>query len=224
MSTRFPATATTCTAIATPVRPLRLEASRPSARATDSVPTPYGSPYLSSVGTGVGLDRLREAKNTVAPVNGRRPWRSSRSTAVLGSPFPARWPVSGRDWQSQPQAFLSCEAVRWVNDEPQPGLVEVRFTDARRQQWAFIGKWPVFTDGDGLAPTPTASPPAAPPRQPLPAAPRTPPLVLHPLRRPCPRRPCVRPAHLDDADRQIPGGVGRADREGRSRPRSIAPP
>lgn len=49
-------------------------------------------------------------------------------------------------------AFLSCEAVRWVDDEPQPGLVEVRFTDAHQQQWAFIDKWPVFTDGDDLAP------------------------------------------------------------------------
>ncbi|MCR8577523.1 hypothetical protein [Streptomyces sp. Isolate_219] len=48
--------------------------------------------------------------------------------------------------------FLSCEAVRWVDDEPQPGLVEVRFTDAHQQQWAFIDKWPVFTDGDDLAP------------------------------------------------------------------------
>ncbi|MFD6362801.1 hypothetical protein ACFWFX_23570, partial [Streptomyces roseolus] len=49
-------------------------------------------------------------------------------------------------------AFLSCEAVRWVDDEPQPGLVEARFTDAHNQQWAFIDKWPVFTDGDDLAP------------------------------------------------------------------------
>ncbi|GLV88532.1 hypothetical protein Slala03_82210 [Streptomyces lavendulae subsp. lavendulae] len=48
--------------------------------------------------------------------------------------------------------FLRCEAVRWVGDEPQPGLVEVRFTDAHQQQWAFIDKWPIFTAGDDLAP------------------------------------------------------------------------
>ncbi|MFJ4321164.1 hypothetical protein ACIP46_38700 [Streptomyces lavendulae] len=48
--------------------------------------------------------------------------------------------------------FLRCEAVRWVDDEPQPGLVEVRFTDAHQQQWAFIDKWPVFTASDDLAP------------------------------------------------------------------------
>ncbi|MFG2751982.1 hypothetical protein [Streptomyces xanthophaeus] len=48
-------------------------------------------------------------------------------------------------------AFLRCEAVRWVDDEPQPGLVEVRFTDAHQRQWTFIDKWPVFT-GDDLTP------------------------------------------------------------------------
>jgi hypothetical protein len=44
--------------------------------------------------------------------------------------------------------FLRCEAVRWVDDEPQPGLVEVRFTDAHDQQRAFIDKWPVFSGED----------------------------------------------------------------------------
>ena len=48
--------------------------------------------------------------------------------------------------------FLRCEAVRWVDDEPQPGLIEVRFTDAHHQQWAFIDKWPVFAGGDDLSP------------------------------------------------------------------------
>ncbi|MFE5487902.1 hypothetical protein [Streptomyces sp. NPDC056527] len=44
--------------------------------------------------------------------------------------------------------FLRCEAVRWVDDEPQPGLVEVRFADAHHQQWTFIDKWPVFSGED----------------------------------------------------------------------------
>lgn len=48
--------------------------------------------------------------------------------------------------------FLRCVAVRWVDDEPQPGLVEVRFTDAHHQQWAFVDKWPVFAGGDDLTP------------------------------------------------------------------------
>ncbi|MEV0491184.1 hypothetical protein [Streptomyces atratus] len=47
--------------------------------------------------------------------------------------------------------FLRCEAVRWVDDEPRPGLVEVRFTDACNQQWTFIDKWPVFS-GENLHP------------------------------------------------------------------------
>ncbi|MCD9145978.1 hypothetical protein [Streptomyces albireticuli] len=46
-------------------------------------------------------------------------------------------------------AFLRCEVVRWVDDEPQPGLVEARFTDAHQREWAFIDKCPVFT-GDNL--------------------------------------------------------------------------
>ncbi|MFD8650906.1 hypothetical protein [Streptomyces mirabilis] len=48
--------------------------------------------------------------------------------------------------------FLRCEAVRWVDDEPQPGLVEVRFTDAHHRQWTFTDKWPVFSGDDDLAP------------------------------------------------------------------------
>ncbi|MET8751361.1 hypothetical protein ABZW32_14870 [Streptomyces sp. NPDC004667] len=47
--------------------------------------------------------------------------------------------------------FLRCKAVRWVDDEPQPGLVEIRFTDAHQQQWAFVDKWPIFT-GEDLTP------------------------------------------------------------------------
>ncbi len=48
--------------------------------------------------------------------------------------------------------FLRCEAIRWVDDEPRPGLVEVRFTDAHQQQWAFVGKWPVFGGKDTTTP------------------------------------------------------------------------
>ncbi|MEU8825302.1 hypothetical protein [Streptomyces sp. NPDC048636] len=49
--------------------------------------------------------------------------------------------------------FLHCEAVRWVGDEPFPGLVEVCFTDAHHQQRSVIDKAPVFDDSDALTPT-----------------------------------------------------------------------
>ncbi|MGW1769579.1 hypothetical protein ACWCQL_36740 [Streptomyces sp. NPDC002073] len=39
-----------------------------------------------------------------------------------------------------------------MDDEPQPGLVEVRFTDAHHQEWAFIDKGPVFSAADDLTP------------------------------------------------------------------------
>ncbi|MFJ8011019.1 hypothetical protein [Streptomyces sp. NPDC096339] len=48
--------------------------------------------------------------------------------------------------------FLRCEAVRWVDDEPQPGLVEVRFTDAHHKQWAFVDKSLLFSAGEDLLP------------------------------------------------------------------------
>lgn len=42
-------------------------------------------------------------------------------------------------------AELSCEAVRWVSDEPQPGLVQVAFIDVDGNRHAFIDKVPIFT-------------------------------------------------------------------------------
>lgn len=40
---------------------------------------------------------------------------------------------------------LRCSAVRWVADEPQPGTVEVTFTDADARLWSVIDKYPIFT-------------------------------------------------------------------------------
>jgi hypothetical protein len=37
-----------------------------------------------------------------------------------------------------------CQVVRWVDDEPQPGWVEARFTDALGQGWSFFDKPPIF--------------------------------------------------------------------------------
>ncbi|MDR6981379.1 MULTISPECIES: hypothetical protein [unclassified Streptomyces] len=44
---------------------------------------------------------------------------------------------------------LRAEAVRWVDDEPFPGVVEVRFTDAEGHQWSLVDKAPIF-DADGV--------------------------------------------------------------------------
>lgn len=39
---------------------------------------------------------------------------------------------------------LRCEAVRWVDDDPFPGIVEVRFVDAAGQLWSLVDKCVVF--------------------------------------------------------------------------------
>jgi hypothetical protein len=36
--------------------------------------------------------------------------------------------------------------VRWLSDEPQPGWVEARFTDASGRQWRIEDKPPIFSD------------------------------------------------------------------------------
>ncbi|MFJ6523840.1 hypothetical protein ACIQMZ_01075 [Streptomyces longwoodensis] len=47
---------------------------------------------------------------------------------------------------------LRCEAVRWVGDEPFPGIVEVQFVDAAGQRWSLIDKSPIFAQFDELTP------------------------------------------------------------------------
>ena len=42
-------------------------------------------------------------------------------------------------------------AVRWVDDEPFPGVVEVELADADGRMWTFIDKAAVF-DRDSLSP------------------------------------------------------------------------
>ncbi|WP_432948089.1 hypothetical protein ACQPXM_12740 [Kribbella sp. CA-253562] len=46
--------------------------------------------------------------------------------------------------------MLRCEAVRWVGDDPFPGLVEVAFTDADGMRHVLVDKRPVFGGADGL--------------------------------------------------------------------------
>jgi len=40
---------------------------------------------------------------------------------------------------------LNCEILRWVSDEPQPGIVEARFTDAAGKSWVLFDKSAIFT-------------------------------------------------------------------------------
>lgn len=47
--------------------------------------------------------------------------------------------------------MVRCEAVRWVDDEPQPGLVEVVLTDVHGTRWSLIDKAPVFDATGALA-------------------------------------------------------------------------
>ena len=41
-------------------------------------------------------------------------------------------------------------AVRWVADEPFPGVVEVQLTDADGRPWSFVDKAPIFDGHDVL--------------------------------------------------------------------------
>ncbi|BFV56298.1 hypothetical protein KCMC57_up14020 [Kitasatospora sp. CMC57] len=47
---------------------------------------------------------------------------------------------------------LRCEAVRWVDDEPWPGVVEVQFTDATGRCWSLVDKAPIFAAMGELGP------------------------------------------------------------------------
>lgn len=47
---------------------------------------------------------------------------------------------------------LRCEAVRWVDDEPFPGIVEVQFVDSAGQRWSLIDKSSIFARFAELTP------------------------------------------------------------------------
>ncbi|CAM4519571.1 hypothetical protein NONI108955_41360 [Nocardia ninae] len=48
--------------------------------------------------------------------------------------------------------YVWCQALRWVDDEPQPGLVEVRLNDIHGDEHVFIDKEPIFTPDSSLGP------------------------------------------------------------------------
>jgi hypothetical protein len=51
-----------------------------------------------------------------------------------------------------PEMFVTASAVRWVDDEPFPGVVEVELADADRRTWTFIDKAAVFDRDNTLGP------------------------------------------------------------------------
>jgi hypothetical protein len=59
-------------------------------------------------------------------------------------------PVASAD---EHQAFVRCEATRWVSDEPQPGWIEVQLTDADGRTWRFLDKPRVFAGGANISNT-----------------------------------------------------------------------
>jgi hypothetical protein len=48
------------------------------------------------------------------------------------------------------QAYVKCAIVRWVDDEPQPGIVEARIVDADGRAWTFLEKTAIV-DWEGTA-------------------------------------------------------------------------
>jgi hypothetical protein len=51
-----------------------------------------------------------------------------------------------------PDPFVTASAVRWVGDDPFPGVVEVELADADGRTWTFIDKAAVFDGDDILGP------------------------------------------------------------------------
>jgi hypothetical protein len=41
--------------------------------------------------------------------------------------------------------WLRCSITRYVDNEPQPGMVEARFVDAYGQEWVLVDKVPMFS-------------------------------------------------------------------------------
>ena len=51
------------------------------------------------------------------------------------------------------EAYVEAHALRWVGDEPLPGVVEVGFTDADGREWRFIDKSAIFARDGILGPS-----------------------------------------------------------------------
>jgi hypothetical protein len=51
------------------------------------------------------------------------------------------------------EAYVEAQAVRWVGDEPFPGVVEVELTDADGREWRFVDKSAIFDRDSVLGPS-----------------------------------------------------------------------
>ncbi len=49
--------------------------------------------------------------------------------------------------------YVTAKAVRWVSDDPVPGIVEVQVVDGHGKAWSFIDKAPMFEEGNKLTRT-----------------------------------------------------------------------
>jgi len=49
-------------------------------------------------------------------------------------------------------AYLRASVIRWVSDEPYPGLIEVQIRDGNGKVWSFIDKYPMFLQRGSLSP------------------------------------------------------------------------
>ena len=48
------------------------------------------------------------------------------------------------------QWHFHARITRWIDDDPQPGIVECRFIDRFRQEWVFVDKVVAFTADDAV--------------------------------------------------------------------------
>jgi hypothetical protein len=54
--------------------------------------------------------------------------------------------------------YVEVQIIRWVADDPQPGIVEARLVDAAGNEWSFVDKPALFTaetlDANSIYPRP----------------------------------------------------------------------
>lgn len=49
-------------------------------------------------------------------------------------------------------ASLRASVIRWVSNEPYPGLIEVQIRDGKGKVWSFVDKYPMFLQSGSLGP------------------------------------------------------------------------
>ncbi len=82
----------------------------------------------------------------------RKPYRQSAN-----SPTVPRYPWSAEASNPETMAGMTsvrCDVVRWVNNEPKPGLVEASLVDVHDKTWLFVDKAPIFA-ASSISPTST---------------------------------------------------------------------